>query len=182
MQTVLWITLLAFLVLWIGFYINKNIAKKNDIVVVEDVVEDTPELDPFEGISEPVFSFVKTFKENPKRFKISGECINEVCNKYLYTLKDKHNDNIFEIITHGYPNYFNMSILFHHEGVKNTEFLNQKELRYIYKELSGYQTDRRIKISDYKTEKTQKRIAKQRDKYINDYCKETTNVQDTTTI
>ena len=125
-----------------------------------EVIEEKPEnkLD----ISEPVISFVETYKDNPKRFKLSEKYeipSDEISsNKVHYILTDLQTGNIFEVArVLGFSSYY--------EPNYNLMFLTRDELDFIFNTIGECYKKRKKIAVEYKKNK-------QRNRYIKDYCKE----------
>ena len=125
-----------------------------------EVIEEKPEkkLD----ISEPVISFVETYKNNPKRFKlvVNVREIRDDVFKQECILIDKITSNCF---------YYELDYwLDYPQGVGKVvgiEFLTYDEIEFIVKNITTIYNKRLQDIRIYKK-------TKQRNRYIKDYCKE----------
>lgn len=104
------------------------------------------------NISEPVLSFVETFKANPKRFKVVLESIEEDNQaRFKYFLLDKQNGKrwrfsileIFYSITH-----YKENILQSHPS-----FLSHDEADYIFDSLKEYYFSRIRKMNKIKADR-----------------------------
>lgn len=116
-------------------------------------------------ISEPVLSFVETYKENPKRFKIVSEVKDQTGYSYSqqFHLTDQTNGNVFVALKECHLRLGYSEVTY--GWSKSTEFLTTDEIEFIFQTIQDINSNRRIKIHEYK-------INKQRNQYIRDYCKE----------
>jgi hypothetical protein len=132
----------------------KNIFKKKQ-KTKEEYVPD---------ISEPVISFVETFKKNPRRFKIYTDYDLDILVNYI--LKDQHTKEKWsfsvrniEYLCIGYiPDGHINNYIF----VMNN-FLTIKELKYIYDNLHEYFFNRIVKYTDLKYKSRKLKIKKQKE-------------------
>lgn len=135
---------------WINFneYADKNSVKQNTL-----------------DISEPVYSFVKTFKENPKRFVLkldySGDYVK-------YTLTDRYEKLCWEFeIVYSYfmgqsqPSYI----------LGDACWLTRDEVNYIYEAMEGYYIGRMNLLEQKKQQRRNRLHTKQRKALIEVYCK-----------
>jgi hypothetical protein len=152
--------------------VNKN---QSENTVVTDTNETIKVVDPLEGISEPVVSFVNTLRENTKRFRLTIEPRTECWLGDTAILVDKLNGNIF-IIDFSFQIYMEDTLRtgmrYYFTPVKNTDFLSQKEFNFIYDEINKIFESRKEVIRKYKKNKKVKRGLLQRERYIKQYCKE----------
>lgn len=118
----------------------------------EQKKQDTPV-----GVSEPVISFVETFKANPKRFKLRKT--DHVDFYYLYDSKEKMS---YEFYYYNFNDYVGFGHPFKYD------WLTDEEKVYINTEMKPYYEERIARIIVYRTNKRTKR---ERQKYMKIYCK-----------
>lgn len=122
----------------------------------EQKKQDTPV-----GVSEPVISFVETFKANPKRFKLFNH--EDLGLRYdIYILYDSHADIAYRFYYSSY--YYNSESV----GPIFLDWLTDVEKVYINSVLTPYYKERIKRIKDYKNNKLNN---KERQKYMKIYCK-----------
>lgn len=132
---------------------------------VRDSLNNNPEEPKKLNISEPVLSFIETYKENPKRFKIVSN-VEEHDHDYYsqqFQLTDQNNGNVFVALKECHARLGYSEVI--RSCSKSTEFLTTDEIEFIFQTIQDINSNRRIKIHEYK-------INKQRNRYIKDYCKE----------
>ena len=132
--------------------------------------EGEKELDPLEGVGEPIISFVKLLEEQPERFlwkeNWERDYVSGFCTKKYYKLIDKVHRRVYLYYI------FNLrgtrSVSRKYLQVEGIYFLNEYERAFLYEVHSKYLGKR---FEDNMRE-LNKREADQRQEYINIYCKE----------
>lgn len=123
------------------------------------------------NISEPVISFVETFKANPKRFKVfkNWDTLAITSCIHSFTLKDKYNNLQWDFNIHSRFGTFGM-----HPSAKVSyypKFLTKDEADFIYKELSPVFNDRLNRYRHFWDERFQRKANKEREALKKVYCK-----------
>lgn len=123
------------------------------------------------NISEPVISFVETFKTNPKRFKVVKNWETSLITNHVqsFTLKDKYNKLQWD---------FNVDNRFDTFGVNRggrvsyyPKLLTRDEADFIYKELSPVFNNRLKRYRDLWDERFERKANKEREALKKVYCK-----------
>lgn len=134
----------------------------------QEVVEVKAEPD----IKEPVYSFIKCFKKNPKRFKIEVDVLDDVYQikplhslRTDYTLTDKETGKEFSVRHIVYSQRWWSTNFYNYP-----DFLTNDEINYIYNEINSYFTCRKNKFDSLKQTRRQRAANKQRQELMKDYC------------
>lgn len=127
------------------------------------------------NISEPVISFVETFKANPKRFKV--KYINSefrMAGFYSYHLMDTEAKLswFFRIKNDSY-NDLSLYMGYHHSPrlTSYPSFLTSDEADFIYSSLRGYFYSKSRKLAELRDQRKNRRLNNQREALKKVYCK-----------
>lgn len=117
-----------------------------------------PEVKPCKSekdISEPVFSFIKLYKDNHRRFKITLETYSNLgFIKYTYNLFDRVENKSFSIIeSHGF-----MSSLFRQST--STKWMTEDEMEFCFKEIREFWATRKERIQIKQNIRARERLTK----------------------
>lgn len=120
------------------------------------------------SISEPIISFVETFKANPKRFKVyrvKGYDSQRMYRVLHFVLADNlekisWNFDIKSVVRGG---YIDMSVA--------PKWLTQAEADYIYFQLKPYWLERDNRIRNKRHERRKRKLEKEREALKKVYCK-----------
>lgn len=123
--------------------------------VVEEPVEDD---EPTEKVvQEPFISLVKTFEENPRRFKVTRDK-----DLWVYTLFDTELNNTFKVTQvyyynggYGVVEYSSLSV----NGVPFYSY-NEVDINYVYNNISNYYTVRCEKYTKLVQQRLRHRLMK----------------------
>lgn len=134
----------------------------------------TPERKP--DISEPVISFVETFKANPKRFRVKKISSEKEDNhiRNFYTLTDTQTKMFWSFSTEHYMAASGASLQIYDQW-QYPDFLTIDEYHYIAKVLREYIGPRSTKYYEIKLKRQNRdrlnSVSKQREALKNVYCK-----------
>lgn len=138
----------------IGYVVRGHVIKNDKVVTDKKVAleKDKNNLDPVpRNVSEPVTSFVRIFKNNPRRFSVRRVETSErnaegkiVKNTILSTITDKHKGLSFSV-EHVFnkDSYYNTAM-----GLGDVSFLTQEEIRYVFKIVGRYNSGRKARYSE----------------------------------
>ena len=118
-------------------------------------------------ISEPVYSFVQTVKENPKRFRITSIWSLDYTE---YTLEDKVEILFWTADRVRWYSCMDNKPYFYY--LNYPKFLTESEVKYIFKELESVFKERASKFLKLQTIRKERAAQKERQKLIDIYCKE----------
>lgn len=126
-------------------------------VVEEPVAEVKP---PEEVVQEPFISLVKTFEENPRRFKATRDKV-----LWIYTLVDTELNNTFKVTQVYYHNggFGGGGMVYYSSlSVNGIPFYNytDTDIHYVYKKLSNYYTVRYEKYTKLTQQRLHNRLMK----------------------
>lgn len=130
------------------------VMKREDIPPIPEVKPCKPEKD----ISEPVLSFIKLYKENPKRFKVKREvsCTNATI-FYKYSLLDTVNKKLFTASKRHY--YMSLTVKGWELGV-NTGWATQDEMQEVFDVILEERESRYKALKDKKHSLQRERLTK----------------------
>lgn len=137
--------------LWEG---NQNVDENGFPRLTETVpMPEVKACKPEKGISEPVLSFVETYKKNHRRFRISAEPF-VTPHVACWTLHDRVNNKTFTaLVVWGYCSSY-------YKGNKNAEWMTEDELVYIFDEIRSFLDTRKTLIQDKKNRRARERLTK----------------------
>lgn len=127
------------------------VLKRENILPMPEVKPPKPQKD----ISEPVLSFIKLYKDNHRRFKITLETYSDpVSVKYTYNLFDRVENRSFSIIEfHGC-----MSSLFRQSA--GTKWMTEDEMEFCFKEIREFWLSRKERIQEKQNKRARDRLTK----------------------
>lgn len=125
------------------------VLKREDIPPMPEVKPPKPE----KNISEPVLSFIKLYKQNHRKFKISSEPF-ITPDVDSWTLYDKENNKTFTaLVGWGYRNTY-------YKGGNNTEWITEEELIFVFDEIRYFLTSRKDRIEKKRNIRARERLTK----------------------
>lgn len=108
---------------------------------------------PEKDISEPVLSFIKLYKQNHRKFKISAEPF-VTPDVDSWTLYDKENNKTFTAsVGWGYCNSY-------YRGGKNTEWITEEELIFVFDEIRSFLNSRKVRVENKRNARARERLTK----------------------
>lgn len=129
------------LVAWYKNRVEENDALRDKMFEEECEPEEQGRLAP--DISEPVLSFVETFKRNPRRFSMSVESP-RIGGPDFYTLLDKFTKESFSAMVVLEPDYDNYG--YTRDWISYPTLLTKDEWEYVLESLSSYYTTRHLRL------------------------------------
>lgn len=125
------------------------VLKREDMPPMPKVKPCKPEKD----ISEPVLSFIKLYKDNHRRFKITLETYSDLgFIRCTYNLFDRVENKSFSIIeSHGFlDSVFRQSV--------GTKWMTEDEMEFCFKEVREFWQDRKQRIQNKKNIRDRNRL------------------------
>lgn len=98
------------------------------------------------GISEPIVSFIETFKSNHRRFKLETIASNWGVE---YTLTDKLTKEVFNM-------YLTMS--YYNSRYVGPSWMTEKEVDFVQNEIHTFYISRKIRLGKLQSERIRKRL------------------------
>lgn len=127
-----------------------------EVQVIEEPVEDEKPTE--KVVQEPFISLVKTFEENPRRFKVTRDK-----DLWMYTLVDTELNNTFKITRTRHCNWDNGIFYEYNDlSVNGVPFYsyNEIDINYVYNNISRYYTVRCEKYTNLAQQRLHNRLMK----------------------